>query len=93
MRSWAAGFVHWYHVDHRQSGIRYVSPARWSGDTRNGSPIGAVTLNSERDSIIKSHLAGNDIQPISVKSDRLSGYGSGVETIQQPRCFIRIGIF
>ena len=26
-RAWAAGFVHWYNVDHHHSGIRYVSPA------------------------------------------------------------------
>jgi transposase InsO family protein len=25
-RTWAAAFVHWYNVDHRHSGIRYVSP-------------------------------------------------------------------
>lgn len=25
-RDWAASFVHWYNVDHRHSGIRYVSP-------------------------------------------------------------------
>jgi putative transposase len=25
-RVWAAEFVHWYNVDHRHSGIRYVSP-------------------------------------------------------------------
>jgi transposase InsO family protein len=25
-RAWAAQFVHWYNVDHRHSGIRYVSP-------------------------------------------------------------------
>jgi len=89
---WAAGFVHWYNVDHRHSGIRYVSPAqrhvgddhailtarhdlyrrarelnpaRWSGDTRNWTPIGAVTLNPERDSIIKTHLAGLNIQPLA----------------------------
>jgi len=32
-RTWAAGFVHWYNVDHRHSGIRYVSPAqRHAGD-------------------------------------------------------------
>jgi putative transposase len=63
--------VHWYNLEHRHSGIRYVSPAqrhagednailalrhdpytrareinpaRWSGKTRNWSPIGAVTL-------------------------------------------------
>ncbi len=27
-RTWAAGFVHWYNVEHRHSGIRYVSPAQ-----------------------------------------------------------------
>ena len=91
-RAWAAGFVHWYNVDHRHSGIRYVSPAqrhegedhailaarhalysqarelnpaRWSGKTRNWSPVGAVTLNPERDSIIKQHLACNDIQQLA----------------------------
>jgi transposase InsO family protein len=32
-RTWAAGFVHWYNVDHRHSGIGYVSPAqRHAGD-------------------------------------------------------------
>jgi putative transposase len=91
-RTWAAGFVHWYNVDHRHSGIRYVSPAqrhagddhtilaarhalylharernpaRWSGDTRNWAPIGAVTLNPERDCIIKTHLAGSDTLPLA----------------------------
>jgi len=85
-RAWAAGFVRWYNVDHRHSGIRYVSPAqrhvgdehailaarhalyvearerhpaRWSRHTRNWSPIGAVTLNPERDSVVTmtSHAA------------------------------------
>jgi putative transposase len=91
-RVWAAGFVHWYNVDHRHSGIRYVSPAqrhagedrailaarhalylqarerhpaRWSGGTRNWAPIGAVTLNPERDSVIKAYSAGHDIQPLA----------------------------
>jgi len=81
-RAWAAGFVRWYNIDHRHSGIRYVSPAqrhdgddrpilaarhalytrarqlnpaRWSGSTRNWSPVLAVTLNPERDSVIKAH--------------------------------------
>ena len=85
-------FVQWYNVDHRHSGIRYVSPAqrhagddqallaarhalylqarerhpaRWSGDTRNWAPIGAVTLNPERDSVIKAHLAEHDMQPLA----------------------------
>ena len=33
---------------------RERNPARWSRTTRNWSPIGAVTLNPERDSIIKT---------------------------------------
>lgn len=79
-RAWAAEFVHWYNVDHRHSGIRYVSPqqrhagqdkailgarhqlylqarqrhpARWSGATRDWSHIGPVTLNPERDAVVK----------------------------------------
>jgi hypothetical protein len=83
-RAWAADFVHWYNVDHRHSGIRYVSPAqrhagedrtilsarhevyrqarernptRWRGKTRNWEPIGAVTLNPERDAVVNAHLA------------------------------------
>ncbi len=91
-RVWAADFVHWYNVDHRHSGIRYVSPAqrhagedrailaarhalylqarerhpaRWSGGTRNWASIGAVTLNPERDSVIKAYSAGHDIQPLA----------------------------
>ncbi len=47
------------------SRTRELNPARWSGNTRNWTPIGAVTLNPERDSIIKTHLAGNDIQPLA----------------------------
>ena len=91
-RAWAADFVHWYNVDHRHSGIQYVSPsqrhegedqailaarhalylqarqknpARWSGDTRNWSPIGAVTLNPERDCVIKAHSGCNGIQRLA----------------------------
>ncbi len=91
-RAWAANFVHWYNVDHRHSGIQYVSPsqrhegedqailaarhalylrareknpARWSGDTRNWSPIGVVTLNPERDYVVKAHSGCNDIQRLA----------------------------
>jgi putative transposase len=35
---------------------RELNPARWSGATRNWSPIGAVTLNPERDAVIKMQL-------------------------------------
>ena len=78
-RQWGAAFVHWYNLEHKHSGIRYVSPqqrhkgqdhailaarhvlysdararnpARWARHTRDWSPIGPVTLNPERDSII-----------------------------------------
>lgn len=91
-RSWAAGFVRWYNVEHRHSGIRYVSPAqrhagddqailaarhalylkarasnpaRWAAKTRNWSHIGAVTLNPERDCVIKTHAADLDRQPLA----------------------------
>jgi transposase InsO family protein len=91
-RIWAADFVHWYNVDHRHSGIRYVSPAqrhagddhailaarhdlyvnarelnpaRWSGATRNWAPIGAVTLNPERDSLLKTLLENTNTQPLA----------------------------
>lgn len=83
-RAWAAGFVRWYNLEHRHSGIRYVSPAqrhdgadrpilaarhalyiqarernpaRWSGTTRNWSPVLAVTLNRERECVINTHVA------------------------------------
>ena len=44
---------------------RALNPARWSGATRNWSPIGPVTLNPERDSIIKTHSSAHDIQPMA----------------------------
>jgi transposase InsO family protein len=89
-RTWAAEFVRWYNVDHRHSGIRYVSPqqrhagddqailaarhalymqaraahpARWSGNTRNWSHIGAVTLNPERDAVVQMAAGAQHTQP------------------------------
>jgi hypothetical protein len=62
-RQWAVRFVQWYNHEHRHSGIRYVTPAqharsrnpqRWSGQTRNWKPVGAVTLNPEREIIIRA---------------------------------------
>jgi transposase InsO family protein len=91
-RAWASDFVHWYNVDHRHSGIRYVSPAqrhaghdhailgarhalyaqarernpaRWSGQTRDWTPVGPVTLNPERDAVVASALRAGDIQPLA----------------------------
>ena len=40
---------------------RERNPRRWSGATRNWTPIGAVTLNPERDCIVKTHLRSADI--------------------------------
>jgi len=42
---------------------REQNPARWSGKTRDWTPIGTVTLNPERDSIIKAHSGYTDKQP------------------------------
>jgi len=91
-RAWGAAFVHWYNVEHKHSGIRYVSPqqrhagddhailrarhalytaakglnpARWSGGTRNWQPMGPVTLNPERDSVISEHATANHIQQLA----------------------------
>jgi transposase InsO family protein len=44
---------------------RERNPRRWSGDTRNWTPIGAVTLNPERDSVIKTHSEFGGIQPLA----------------------------
>jgi putative transposase len=80
-RAWAARFVHWYNLEHRHSGINYVTPAqrhagedkailaarhevyqraqaqnprRWSGETRDWSPVGAVALNPEREAVVNA---------------------------------------
>ncbi len=47
------------HALYRQA--RASNPRRWSGRTRNWTPIGAVTLNPERDSVIAaaSTVAGS----------------------------------
>ena len=34
---------------------RQSNPARWSGSTRDWSPLGPVTLNPERDSVVTAH--------------------------------------
>jgi transposase InsO family protein len=44
---------------------RALNPARWSGATRNWTPIAAVTLNPERDSIIKTHSPTQSIQQLA----------------------------
>jgi len=41
------------------------NPARWARHTRDWSPLGAVTLNPERDSIIKAHSDCIDKQPLA----------------------------
>jgi putative transposase len=44
---------------------REQNPARWSGNTRNWTPIATVTLNPERDYAIKTQLADSHIQPLA----------------------------
>jgi len=90
--NWAATFVHWYNVDHRHSGIQYVSPAqrhagtdrdilaarhalytearernpkRWSGKTRNWSSIDTVTLNPERDCVVRAYSTASNKQGLA----------------------------
>ena len=41
---------------------RERNPARWSGRTRDWSPIGPVTLNPERDAVIRNHVNAEDIK-------------------------------
>lgn len=40
-------------------------PARWSGSTRDWTPVGAVTLNPERDAVIAAHEEGADRQTLA----------------------------
>jgi putative transposase len=44
---------------------RERNPARWSCATRNWTPIGAVTLNPEREDIVQAHSAGSKKQRIA----------------------------
>jgi putative transposase len=85
------GFVHWYNVEHRHSGIRYVTrqqrhagedrpswlrgtrstpgprtqPGTLVRDTRNWSPVGAVTLNPERDAVVSAAADGPHTQQMA----------------------------
>lgn len=44
---------------------RQRNPARWSGRTRNWSPVGPVTLNPERDCVVNNTAAGLHTQPMA----------------------------
>lgn len=44
---------------------RDLNPGRWSGPARDWSPAGAVTLNPERDSVVKAHAADNETQRLA----------------------------
>jgi hypothetical protein len=44
---------------------RARNPARWSRHTRNWTPIGAVTLNPERDSMITVTSHPQENQPLA----------------------------
>lgn len=52
-RQWAAAFVNWYNVDHRHSGIRYVS------ECRGRDPFGLErTIGSMLSSHLQTELSG-----------------------------------
>jgi hypothetical protein len=40
-------------------------PARWSGNTRNWAPCGAVTLNPERDHVVSTATKESNTQQIA----------------------------
>lgn len=44
---------------------RERNPARWSGDTRDWTPVGVVTLNPERDSVVATVARKADKQPLA----------------------------
>ena len=44
---------------------RQHHPRRWSGATRNWTPIGAVTLNPERDAVVGTRSAAADKHPVA----------------------------
>ena len=44
---------------------RQRTPRRWSGATRNWTPIEVVTLNPERDSVVKTNATGIDRRPLA----------------------------
>ena len=55
-RAWAAHFVHWYNVEHRHSGIRYVSPAqRHAGEDQ---ALLKARMNSTRKPVSAAQGAG-----------------------------------
>ena len=44
---------------------RQRNPARWSGNTRDWSPIGPVTLNPDRDSVVAAHSKAEPMQRLT----------------------------
>jgi transposase InsO family protein len=44
---------------------RQRNPRRWSRATRNWTPIGPVTLNPERDSVVRTRSDSADTQPLA----------------------------
>ena len=44
---------------------RELNPARWSGSTRDWSPVGPVTLNPERESVVAAYAEASNKQPLA----------------------------
>jgi hypothetical protein len=49
---------------------RERNPRRWSGATRNWTPIEVVTLNPERESVVKTHSGSLDEQTMAARMRR-----------------------
>jgi len=45
---------------HLYSKARQRNPRRWSGNTRNWTPVAAVTLNPERETVVAAKLRSAD---------------------------------
>ena len=48
-----------------QNSCRLHRSARWSGTTRDWTPVGAVTLNPERDSVVADQMQADLKQPLA----------------------------
>jgi hypothetical protein len=86
-RAWAAAFVRWYNVEHRHSGIRYVTPAqRHAGDdhailaARHALYIQARDRNPAR--WARSTRNWSPVGPVTLNPERDSAVGPAPATPQ-----------
>ena len=89
-REWATRFVHWYNIEHRHSGIRYVSPAqRHSGhDHHILAARHAVYLQAREANPRRWTRHTRDWTPIAAvtlnpERDAVVNAASGIESIEK----------